>query len=108
MPGTRALRAWVAVFMAVFVVVCGAVHAVAHASQPMPVAVLEMSSASDDTSADDRLNVEASNCQFCGAISVPAMAVTPAKDAPTARLIGPRSYDIVQSWKNSDPPPPKS
>jgi hypothetical protein len=94
--------------MAVFVVVCGAVHAAAHASQPMPVAVLEMSSASDDTSSDNGLNVEVSNCQFCGAIAVPAMAVTPAKDAPAARLIVPRSYDIVQGWKNSDPPPPKS
>lgn len=108
MPETRALRAWLAAFMAVFLVICGAVHAVAHASQPISSSILVMSAPSDDASADDRLNVEASHCQFCGATSVPAVAATPATDAPAARQFGRRSYDFVRDWKNSDPPPPKS
>ena len=107
MPGARALRAGLAVFMALFLVVCGIVHAVAHAAQPVASAII-VASSTDDSSADGSLNVEATHCQFCGATSVPAVAVTPAEDAPAARLVGPRSYDIVQSWKNNDPPPPKS
>lgn len=108
MSGTRAVRGWLAVFMALFLVVCGIVHAVAHAAQPVASAIIVASSTTDDSSADGGLGVEATHCQFCGATSVPAVAVTPAKDAPTERLVGPRSYDVVQSWKNSDPPPPKS
>lgn len=109
-PGARAVRGWLAVFVALFLVVCGIVHAVAHfahAAHPVASAII-VASSTDDSSADGSLNVEATHCQFCGATSVPAVAVTPAKDAPAARLVGPRSYDIVQSWKNNDPPPPKS
>jgi len=107
MPGTRALRAWLAVFMAVFLVVCGAVHAVAHAAQPAPSAIVEISSSADDASAD-RLNTEASHCQFCGATTVPFSSITTERDIPASQVAGAASYDIVRDWKNSDPPPPKS
>jgi hypothetical protein len=107
MPGTRALRAWLAVFMSAFLVVCGVVHAVAHASQPASYAIVEVSSSSEDTSADDRLNAEGSHCQFCAGASVPISSVTAERDIPATQVAGRRSYDIERDWKNSDPPPPK-
>jgi len=108
MPGTRALRAGLAVFMAVFLVVCGTVHAVAHAAQSAPSAIVEVSSVANDTLADDRLSADASHCQFCNAASMPFSSVTAERDIPATQLAGPPSYDIVRDWKNSDPPPPKS
>ncbi len=108
MPVTRALRASLAAFMAVFLVVCGAVHAVAHASQPAPSAIIEVSSVADDTAADDRLSADASHCQFCSAASLPFSSVTAQRDLPATQVAGLASYDIVRDSNNSDPPPPKS
>lgn len=94
--------------MALFLVVCGFVHAAAHAGQPVQAAILEVSAIGDDSSADGQLNVDASHCQFCAASSVPLVPATGAQDRASTQIAGPHLYDNVQDRKKTEPPPPKN
>lgn len=107
---SSALRAWIASFFVLVMVVSGFVHAAAHAAPPGASNSLEIAAGSDCASDDGLLqaDLDASHCPACAATSMLAVATAGAPALIYGEAETPTCARAVQRRPHADPPPPKA